>query len=108
MWRFSFVVAFAMLGACVEGRASPGRHVVTVHWDTVSTIGSSGPNDTTLIHPRQLIKWDSLLVTLDFITQGLNAFAPSGRHVWSYTHRGKGAGELAEATAAAPGPDGLL
>lgn len=93
--------------AC-DGDARPQRRILTEHWDTVGQIGGVDANDTTLVHPYRLVRWGSVLVTLDFSSQNLRGFSSSGELLWSFGRPGHGPGELFSLASAAVGPDSML
>jgi hypothetical protein len=97
------------VAACGEARSEyiyleqyPNRQFVTTAWDTVGWIGPVSVDDTLLVNPHALVKWDSFLVALDGPSTRLSVFDGSGQYLWSYSRRGAGPMELQQVSSAGP------
>lgn len=101
-----------MAAACAGGAdadESPSqRRIAASLWDTTLVIGSSNPNDTTLLTPTDVVIWADRIAVLDRPNQVLRTFTQDGRLLWSLAAQGGGPGEIRNALELDIGPESNL
>lgn len=70
------------------------RHFAVERWDTLWTVGSSAPGDTTLLLPYPIQATPEAVYVFDAGGQRLLAFGPDGSLKWSLGRKGGGPSEF--------------
>ena len=89
-------------------RQYPNRHFTSAAWDTITTIGGSSDQDTTLVTPTQVIAWGASIAILDSQDRNVRVFDSLGGFGWAYHREGGGPGEMKNPVSLAVSPAGAL